>query len=108
MESGQVSTAFEREHCYRNFTISIHREDSHDKKSERHVLPFGIRPMTFGLPHSEKKGYQYWMPVLLIWWNMSIGHSGRVPKLLFFVAKLVLRLLDTYAVKSDPLARFTQ
>ena len=45
IESGQVSTAIEREHCYWNFTIPIHRENSQNKKSERHVLPFGIRPL---------------------------------------------------------------
>ncbi len=45
MESGQVRTAIERVHCYWNFTIPIHKEDSQNNKSERHVLPFGIRPM---------------------------------------------------------------
>ncbi len=44
MESGQVSTAIEREHCYWNFTIPIHNAQGGLSK-QRHVLPFGIRPM---------------------------------------------------------------
>ena len=27
---------------------TIHREDSQNKKSERHVLPFGIQPLCYG------------------------------------------------------------
>ncbi len=45
MQSWQDSTAIYGEHSYWKLTMAIHREDSQNNRSERHVLSLGMPPL---------------------------------------------------------------